>query len=1152
MGRPEADLDPGRGPVQRFAFELRKLRQEAGGITYRQMARQVEVSVAGLIPALRLHGAGEVSAIRILTPGDRPSRTHAQALRPAAGDGDTVIVVDQFEEVFTLCHDSAERAEFIDRLLTAREPVSRLRVVIAVRADFYGRLAEHRVLADVVSDSGLLVGPMSPAELREAVVKPAQTAGLIVERELTARLVREVEGEPGGLPLMSHVLHETWRRRRGRALTVEAYEAAGGLHGAIAQTAEDVHTGLSAAQAELARMVLLRLISPGEGSPDTRRPAARSELDLAEHRDDVAVVLDRLARARLITLGEDTVDLAHEALITGWPRLRGWIEQDRERLRAHRRLTEAAQAWDDLGRDPGALYRGTRLDSADEFFAAAEHEAALTSLERSFLDAARTARTRSRRRRHSLAAALATLLVLALVAGVVAWQQSRTSDRRRVEAEARRIAAVAENMRFSDPMKARRLSVAAWRLAETVETKSALMGSMAQKEEDVSALPEAVFDGNGTRFELAADGRTLITVTSKRLETWDVITHRRTRSDVGVGKLLGEDESAVVSPDGQTLALEQEDGVRLWDVRTGRVTGMLPVDDPVVAMFGASGHTLVVDEFATEVTQVWDLQRRRLLMGLPWRKDEVRNLAVSADDQWLGLCTSTGLLEIWKISERRKLSFPQSANFKGNCRADSLAFTPDSRKIAFLTAKGVSVFDFHSGEESAQLKGAGLKGIRVGAEFIAATSTHEILLWRLSAPDAPVFRHFLINETPDEFELDLAGGAVRYLNGYATAVRTLSLGPAATRRWQEHPVRQAELAAGGRTLATVHRSSDTDGFQLLSTRSGHVTSPLPGAPCPLDPSDSDKERPRAEAPDAAPAGSWDGNCANLMAFSADGRYFAYGQLWSDTDGNSPKRQRITVWDVTARRRHATVDIPTGGRNQTGISGMRLSADGHTLLLVLTGLQGESVQLWDVRQGRKTRTLTGIGGDELALRRDMGKLVTSYDMVADLPSGRVSHRTLGEDSTTVLAFSPDGAHLAVGDILGRVTVWDGGTHERRGVLPGTYVGARSGDTNAVSALAFSADGATLAVAGKSGTIHLWDVASARLLGSALPAFGDSFLSLAFSPDGHTLYAAGTHVPLQKYDIGPSMLVSQICDRVKSGLSRADWKKHLPGIPYRETC
>ncbi|MFB0620265.1 hypothetical protein [Streptomyces sp. AGS-58] len=542
---------------------------------------------AGLIPRLRTanQSGPQPAALRVLTPGEHPLRTHEQRLTPKDVDGDTWLIVDQFEELYTLCHDPAERPEFIDRLLTATDPGSRLRVVIAVRADFLGRCAEHSQLTAALQDGTVLAGPMSRDELREAIVRPAQAAGLIVERGLTTRILNEVEGEPGALPLMSHVLRETWRRRRGRALTEEAYEAAGGVHGAIAQTAEDVYAGLSAELAQLARLVLLRLIAPGEGAQDTRRPVDRSELDFvpgptsAAHAPvaaaDVSLVLDRLARARLITLDQDTVDLAHEALITAWPRLSGWIDEKREQLRVHRRLTEAARTWDELGRDPGALYRGTRLAAAREQLSGAS----LTPLERAFLNASSAARQGERRRRRGLVGAFAVLVVLALVAGAVAWQQNRTSDRRRVEAEARRTAAVADSMRFSDPVTAMRLSVAAWRLADATETRSALIGAVAQRELDVFAVPgaDAGFDGsdNATR-RLTADGRSVVSVTADRVRIWDLRTRRLTLSAPGPGKLMADGTSAVVGPDGRTLALPtMEDGIKLWDVRSARVTRTL-------------------------------------------------------------------------------------------------------------------------------------------------------------------------------------------------------------------------------------------------------------------------------------------------------------------------------------------------------------------------------------------------------------------------------------------------------------------------------------------------------------------------------------------------------------------------------------------------
>ncbi|WP_189218101.1 MULTISPECIES: nSTAND1 domain-containing NTPase [Streptomyces] len=342
---------------------------------------------AGLVPALRGPDAGDgrPAAIRICTPGEDPLPAHGALLRPAEGDGDTVLVVDQFEEVFTLCQDPARRAEFLDALLRpgADAAASRLRVVIAVRADFYGRCAEHHGLVEALNTASLLVGPMTPEQVREAIVGPARAGRLVVERALTTRMVADVAQEPGALPLMSHALLELWHRRRARTLTLDAYEAFGGVQGAVAHTAEEVFAGFTEAQTRIARAMLLRLITPGEEAPDTRRPAGRAEL---VHSADAEAVLEALVRARLLTVDGSGVDLTHEALITAWPRLRNWVETDRERLRLQRRLTESAREWEQLGRDPDALYRGARLLTVRDAFLTADGPSAdLTPLEREFL-----------------------------------------------------------------------------------------------------------------------------------------------------------------------------------------------------------------------------------------------------------------------------------------------------------------------------------------------------------------------------------------------------------------------------------------------------------------------------------------------------------------------------------------------------------------------------------------------------------------------------------------------------------------------------------------------------------------------------------------------------------------------------------------------
>ncbi|MFE9018008.1 helix-turn-helix domain-containing protein [Streptomyces sp. NPDC007808] len=1260
MGRRETPVDPAAGPVQRFAYELRKLRQEAGGITYRELARRAHYSVtalsqaaageqlpslqvalayvracggdedswerrwqeterevrdaaareddgaeppyqglarfepgdhdryfgrdrlvtalrqlvsdrrftalfgpsgsgkssllrAGLVPALRTEP--DLAAIRILTPGEHPVRTHADALKPGPTD-DTVIVVDQFEEVFTLCRDPQERREFIDLLLGARRPGSGLRVVIAVRADFYGRCAEHRGLADALGEAGLLVGPMDSAELREVIVKPAQAAGLIVERTLTARLVEEIAGEPGGLPLLSHVLRETWRRRRGRALTMEAYEAAGGVHGAIAQTAEELYAELSTEHAHLARLILLRLITPGEGSQDTRRPVDRSELDFADPAAgsaDVTRVLDRLARARLITLDHDTADLAHEALITAWPRLSGWIDEEREHLRTHRRLTEAARTWDELGRDPGALYRGTRLAAAQEQLAGAS----LTALERTFLTASGTAHQGERRRRRGLVGTLAVLLVLALVAGAVAWQQNRAGDRRRVEAEARRVAAVADSMRFSDPVTAMRLSVAAWQLADTTETRSALIGAMAQREEDVFAVPGADSgpnDQSSTEVRrLTADGSSVVSVTADRVRVWDLRTHRLTLSRRGPGRLMDNGGEPYLSPDGRTLAVPTGDALKLWDIRNARVTGTLgvsPLDD---VRFSLDGRTLVAEDWPTESDNsvtVWDLRSHRRLLRVQERDDEIlQSSAISPDGRTLALCTSERGLEIWDVAGRRKASAPWAARVpRGDCVPEALDITPDGRTLTFLTEEGIRRWDLGTGRKLPTLESpTGVNDVWFAGRgaFLLARGDEQLFMWRTTYDYAPVLRQRSAGSVSD-VSVDTTAGVVRYLNGSGTVVRSLALGRSTTSQWDSRLTYAAQLSGDGRLLARMRRADGVVRLHVVDVRSGRVVFQPPGDGCP-DPAE--------EREDGA-------SCADLMALSADGRYVAHSRSWNHVAQGLPDRTRITVWDTRTRRVHAAVDIRADRTDTLGVNGLAFDARARTLLVYRASDQ-PSVEAWDLSRRKRLLTVRGratastsydsVGVSPVANPRG-DRLVTKEGFVAEVrPGGKVEPRLLNEDMNSIAAFSPDGRYLAAGDHLGRVTLWDGALRKRLGVLDGNVSDTETDTIGGVTALAFSHDGSTLAVAGDAaGTVQLWDVTSSRLLGSTLPTPGDEVQALAFGQDDTTLYAAGLNTPVQKYDLTPAHLITQVCDRTGTGLSRTDWKTYLPDVPYRRTC
>ena len=329
-----------------------------------------------------------------------------------------LLAVDQFEELFTACKDLTERKQFIDNLLCAVAPetAGATILVITLRADFYQHCAQYENLRQALAQQQEYIGAMNAAELRQAIQKPAELGGWKLEDGLVDLLLRDVGEEPGALPLLSHALLETWKRRRGHTLTLAGYQAVGGVHGALAQTARHLYRSFSAEQQAVARRIFLRLTELGEGTQDTRRRAALNELASgAEQPFQVQVVLQALAGARLVTTQQDCAEVAHEALIREWPTLRGWLDEDRDGLRVQRHLTQAAAEWERRGRDPGDLYRGARLAWAQE--RAGEHAASLSAAESEFLRASREALRRERRVARLRWAGIGAL---ALLAGLIA------------------------------------------------------------------------------------------------------------------------------------------------------------------------------------------------------------------------------------------------------------------------------------------------------------------------------------------------------------------------------------------------------------------------------------------------------------------------------------------------------------------------------------------------------------------------------------------------------------------------------------------------------------------------------------------------------------------------------------------------------------
>ncbi|KKD06417.1 WD-40 repeat-containing protein [Streptomyces sp. WM6386] len=1156
-------MDPAAGPVQRFAFELRKLRAEADGITYRSLAQRAGYSVttlsqaaageqlptlpvalayagacggdlaewearwkeavaesagdgygdedgsltpyrgltrfetgdsglffgrdrltadlvdllrgrrfaavfgpsgsgkssllrAGLIPALRRAQEPGLrpAAIRILTPGEHPARSHAPLLVPAsARDGsaeaDTFVIVDQFEEVFTLCRDAAERARFIDLLLTARRPGSRLRVLLAVRGDFYGRCAEHRDLADALRDANLLAGAMSQTELRDAVVKPAAAAGLTVERALTARLVNEVTDAPGGLPLLSHALLETWRRRRGKTLTMAGFEAVGCLDGAIAKTAEQVYDRFTDSQATAARRVLLRLVTPGDGTPDTRRPVQRAELPGTD-RGDTATVVEALAGARLLTLDADTVEMAHEALITAWPRLRGWIEEDRERLRAHRNLTEAAHAWRELGRETGALSRGSRLATAQEHFAGASRED-LTDVEHAFLDASHDHEQRGRRRYRLVLTAVTAALCLALVAAGLAvgqWQSAVTAQHM---AQSRQLAAQSSTLLDSDPDLAALLAVRAYRTSPTREATAALYAAV--------ALPLRKRLTGGTEpvdaIALSPDGKTLaISSRDGKMRIWNLPAGRLRDTFTAFDSSHEGSQAAVFSPDGGILAVATSGGtgarVTLWDPAGGRKIRNFPVPDGSVRGLAFSPDGRTVAASSPRAVRVWDMATGRTRHSLTSHPDP-QAVGFGPGGRTVAAASPNEGVWVWDVTTGRTRT-----SRDGQITGSEVALSPDGQTYALVRTDG-----------SVQLR-----------ETATGVVRHTI-------KDVPIGSHGMAF-APDGRTLALQGpgDTVRLWDtASGTARTTVTVG------LHGRGAMSVALSADGRTLFTSSNASPTIRVHRLSA--DHPRTTLPGR---------------------------SGTYVTDMQFSRDGRTVT-------TVRQQPLgRGSVQLWDARTGEPEAApapdTDLAVRGQ-QPPVTGSRPVAVGFSptgRALAASAVNRRVIEVRDVATGslRQSRAVGAVltavfspDGTRLAIVGEKGSVRIWHLSTGELRTVHTSH---GQPVRT-MAFSPDGHTLAVVDIEtggDRITLFDAATgRTQRTIDPGP---------RSLLILAFSPDGHTLATAsGSSGLVKTWDTRTGRLEDTF--SVSTEVSSLAFTPDARTL-AASTARGVQLWDLATS--------------------------------
>ncbi|WP_330273631.1 helix-turn-helix domain-containing protein [Lentzea sp. NBC_00516] len=629
---------------------------------------------AGLIARTR-------EPVLLFTPGANPVEECALALARLTG-GEAIeladelkepsqlrhrhghlVVVDQFEELFTLCRNEELRQWLITALTGCRK------VVIGIRADYYGHCAQYPELVEALDGSQLLLGPMTPDELRLAITEPATVVGAKVETALLARLMADAVGQAAVLPLLSHALAQTWQHRRGMTLTLAGYEEVGGLDHAVARTAQEVFDALSPAGREQAKRILLRLVT----AEDTKRRADHAELEADDE------VLFALAAARLVVIDRDGVELAHEALIRGWPTFQGWVEEDRENIKAQRELTLATQTWESLDRDAGALLRGRRLANVPGGLS-------LNAGERAFLAASlaaeqevsASARRRTRRQRQLLAA-LAALVVVAASSTAFALQAGKAADEQRANAAVLGAVGEAAALRSTNPALAQQVALAAYQLVPLPQARNGL------RQEDV---PSQVLREAQSEVTALVVGPTLQQIATGHRDGTVVLTGLADlpapRASYDATRHSGAVTALAMDSTGGLVASAGDDGtVHVVDVSLGkpRELPVLPVRAIAIAW---QGSTLVTTDEAGTLSFWTDLRRERprLLTTAQLGLGPLAGLSFRPDGQVLAAVTTGRAVHLVDVTDPRDVKllsltreFAGTAQFAGAERLMTTART---------------------------------------------------------------------------------------------------------------------------------------------------------------------------------------------------------------------------------------------------------------------------------------------------------------------------------------------------------------------------------------------------------------------------------------------------------------------------------------------
>jgi hypothetical protein len=734
---PRRVIRPAGSPLRELATQLAELASADPVSVYRSLS-----AAPGEAPTL-----AEL-AVRSVTGRGARARSRGPAEAAAAAPPRLILVVDQFEELFTAGEDTeagrAEREAFIVALhAVATCPAGPWKlppalVVAAVRADFLGRLIAYPPLKAAL-DAGLFtVGPMSEAELRLAITGPAAEADLAVEPALVEAVIAELcEGTGAGLgsgvlPLMSQAMAATWELREGSELTLRAYRRAGGVADVVNRSAQAAYDTLTSAQKDAARLLFTQLTVITPDGQFARRQCSESDLHApGTQTPDLDAVIDIFSARRLLVLGKNSVEIAHDVLLQAWKQLRDWLGDDQLDRALYSQVVTDAATWESNRRDSSYLYRPGRLATIDATVTrwqdAPSRYPPLPATSKAFLGAAHRAARRSGRQRRGAFAILALLTALAVAAAVVAWYQRAAAVRQRDQAIYNQVIAEALRSAASDPTLAAQLTLAAYRIRPAQDAASLLVNTentpvsalLVNTENTGVSAPMTPANGSVYSVAFSPDGRTLASIDDGAIRLWDVADPARPRL---VGPILtgggGSITSVAFSPDRRTLASGSYDGtVRLWDI-------------------AAPAHPRLLSLILTGSSSAIDT-------GSP----AIDSVAFSPNGRRLASGSLDGTVVLWDVADPAHVRSLGQTLATGRFRPVSVAFGPGGRMLAGGSLDGtVRLWDFSDRAHPRSLSPIVTSGTaaiyavafsRDGRTLASGSADGTVRLWDVSDPARP-------------------------------------------------------------------------------------------------------------------------------------------------------------------------------------------------------------------------------------------------------------------------------------------------------------------------------------------------------------------------------------------------------------------------------